>query len=207
MRKRRNILTARANFLAWLSETLFLVLLIPGSLNDSQVCVWQYRHLSGGSLPMQWNFWLMVGYTWKPLPSANGCVSNIVDHSIAPISYHSLWLLMLQVIYLTLTSCSFPILYYTSIESNMERMWITVEHLASLGAKIFKKSADWVSVLDWMQNPRKTDFDRTIWIFVFHILGYQFFHSEILWSEDRKEFHKMKSLNETHKLNVQMLFH
>ena len=39
MRKRRNILTARANFLAWLSETLFLVLLIPGSLNDSQVCL------------------------------------------------------------------------------------------------------------------------------------------------------------------------
>ena len=86
MRKRRNILTARANFLAWLSETLFLVLLIPGSLNDSQVCVWQYRHLSGGSLPMQWNFWLMVGYHWKPLPSANGCVSNIIDHSIAPVT-------------------------------------------------------------------------------------------------------------------------
>ena len=50
--------------------------------------------------------------------------------------------MVLQAIYLTLTSCSFPILYYTSIESNMERMWITVEHLASLGAKIFKKSAD-----------------------------------------------------------------
>ena len=35
----------------------------------------------------------------------------------------------MKVIYLTLTSCSFPILYYTSIESNMERMWWTVERI------------------------------------------------------------------------------
>ena len=118
-------------------------------------------------------FFLMVGYHWKPSNNANGCISNIIDYSIAPTSYNSLYLLMLQVIYLTLTSCSFPILYYTSIESNMERMWITVEHLASLGAKIFKKSADWVSVFDWTQYPRKNDFDRTIWIFVIHMLGYR----------------------------------
>ena len=37
MRKKRNILTARANFLAWLSETLFLGLLVPGSVRDTQV--------------------------------------------------------------------------------------------------------------------------------------------------------------------------
>ena len=48
-------------------------------------------------------------------------------------------LILLQVTYLTLTSCSFPILYYTSIESNMERIWCTVENLPS---RVFKRRAD-----------------------------------------------------------------
>ena len=42
---------------------------------------------------------------------------------------HKKMLSSMKVIYLTLTSCSFPILYYTSIESNMERMWWTVERI------------------------------------------------------------------------------
>ena len=39
LRKKRNIMTARANFLAWLSETLFLAFLIPGSMTITHVIV------------------------------------------------------------------------------------------------------------------------------------------------------------------------
>ena len=45
LRKKRNIMTARANFLAWLSETLFLAFLIPGSMTITHVIVFSLQIL------------------------------------------------------------------------------------------------------------------------------------------------------------------